>query len=592
MNALPFANLFAVSHPDPLVLNQLAVELERGGDFSEVWRPAVGWIAASAPLPRGELDSENVRAHNLAFAEGRDAISIGASAGLDECFKNIALLAKNSPERLAVLTGDFGFIHFEANGAATVVRSCAGLVPFYLSTAEGVMAVGTSLNYFVRYLKGEPLLDPLINAIWATGWSMFPDQRTFLKNISLIPRGFFARIERGQVTSVRRYWNPRPRELPRLTSEREREHAERLRTILVTRLTRDLDSEGGNLLTLSGGIDSSALGALAAGVVGRKVWTWSYLPEPEEVYQEAMSYISPLASQFGFERSWIVRFNDRTRVELSAAAPKIVFQLPQPALCALPGVHQEASVRVVFGGEFADDICGSLLRIPDLLADTSLIPLLSGLGSSPFGPRLLLTWLKQRSLSMLGRWKPRMPFPNALPALFGAGLLDEYQAWLERRRARLVGDCGPNQYLTLLLEVDGWVDMNWAATSALGIRRSTPFFNREIIELAFACHATELMGPGPKKILRRALRDDVPAWNLNRPDKGNWGRYSGNNPVAWRTLLPGNLQPLIRPDWFPVPPGQIKKCEAEMLSRLIGFVVSLDDWRGRQAVRRDSVQPQ
>lgn len=51
MSAPPFANLFAVSHPDAAVLDLLAVELERGGDFSEVWRPAAGWVAASAPLP-------------------------------------------------------------------------------------------------------------------------------------------------------------------------------------------------------------------------------------------------------------------------------------------------------------------------------------------------------------------------------------------------------------------------------------------------------------------------------------------------------------------------------------------------------------
>jgi hypothetical protein len=69
--------------------------------------------------------------------------------------------------------------------------------------------------------------------------------------------------------------------------------------------------------------------------------------------------------------------------------------------------------------------------------------------------------------------------------------------------------------------------------------------------------------------------------NLYRPDKGNWGAYAGNHRVAWNTVLPPELQPLIRPDWFPLPPGQIDKREAELLSRLVGINKSLTAWRAR-----------
>ena len=582
MSAPPFANLFAAGHPDASVLDSLAVELERGGDFSEVWRPASGWVVASAPLPRGEVDGASVRAHQLAFAEGREATVNGAGDNRDSLFGNIATLTQTSPERLAVLPGDFGFIHFRPAGAATVVRSCAGLAPFYLCFSGALTVIGTSLNYFVRYLDVEPKIDPLVTAIWSAGWGIFPDRRTFLQNVSLVPRGHFARIERGKAATMSRYWNPRPKQLTNPTPARRREHAERLRDILVTKLAHDLDPEGGNLLTLSGGIDSSALGALAAGVVGRKVWTWSYLPEPEALYQEAMAYITPLANRFGFERSWTVRYNDRTRIGLSAVAPSVVFPVIHPALCALPGLQSEADVRVVFGGEFADDICGSIYRIADLLAHTSFFQLVQGLGEPPFGPRLLLSWTKHRCLSWIGRSKPRLPFLDELPELFCSELRAEYLAWLERRRTEAAADAGPCRSLALRLEMDGWVDMNWAVTTALGIRRSIPFFNREIVELAFECHPVELMGPGPKMLLRNALHHDVPAKNLCRPDKGNWGGNSGNHLVAWETCLPANLQPLIRPDWFPTTPGQIKRMDADMLSRLLNFLISLSTWRSRR----------
>jgi hypothetical protein len=65
--------------------------------------------------------------------------------------------------------------------------------------------------------------------------------------------------------------------------------------------------------------------------------------------------------------------------------------------------------------------------------------------------------------------------------------------------------------------------MNWEVASALGIRRFYPFFNREAIELAFAVDSHELIGPGTKKLLKNALRADVPHLNLDRADKGSWG---------------------------------------------------------------------
>ena len=211
--------------------------------------------------------------------------------------------------------------------------------------------------------------------------------------------------------------------------------------------------------------------------------------------------------------------------------------------------------------------------------------LLRSLGRPPFGPRLVLSWAKQRGLSWIGRSKSKLPFLAELPDVFCSKLRQEYLVWLERRRVEAVGDSDPGRYLSLLLEMVGYVDMNWAATSALGIRRSMPFFNREMIEMGFECHPTELIGPGPKKILRRALHHDVPAQNLYRPDKGHRGAYTGDNPVAWKKPLPAGFQSLVRPDWFPLPPGQMKRWEAEMLSRLDGFCTSLNSWRSRREPR-------
>ena len=172
-----------------------------------MWRPAPGWIVAVAPLPGGEPDGDIAYRHQLAFAE--EAGVLPGRSGKDPAvrFSEISELADSNPDRLASLPGDFGFIRFRTGGGATVVRSCGGLVPFYLKQSGHRFVIATRLGDFVRYLPDEPRLDPLVNAM----------------------------------------------------------------TLLIEKLTRDLDPEDGNLLTLSGGVDSSSLAALAAGVVQRKV---------------------------------------------------------------------------------------------------------------------------------------------------------------------------------------------------------------------------------------------------------------------------------------------------------------------------------
>jgi len=577
MTLPPLANLFAVHDPDRAVLDALAADLATSCEFQEVWRPAQGWIAAAAPLPGGRFDGRRERQRGLAFAEGRDAV--GAPLAY------VAELADCIPETLASLPGDFGFVRFRPGGGATVARSAGGLVPFYLRCLGRRIAIGSRLGDFVRFLADEPRLDPLVNAVWTTGHGLFPDGRTFLAGVSILERGWFARLEPGRSITKGRYWNPRPHAVPRPTPAQAREHAERLRALLVQKLEQDLDPAGGNLLTLSGGVDSSSLGALGAGVVGRPVCTWSLLPEPDDLYRREMSYIAPLAERFGFERRWEVRLRAETRVQLLRAAPKTVFPVIHPALCDLPRVLEEAPIRVLFGGEFADEVCGSVFTLPDWAAHTSLARLLANLHRLPTGRRDALRWAKHRWLGLRGR--PVLPFPETLPAFVRTEVAEEYSEWLERRRVAAAREGAALRHFTMRTEADGFVAMNWEAASALGVRRSFPFFNREVLELAFECHPTELIGPGTKKLLRRALRSDVPARNLHRADKGHWGSYLKDARLSWTGSLPQALESIVRSEYCPQPPPMLDLWDAHRLTQLTVVTESL---HLRRATRRSTVE--
>lgn len=239
----PLANLFAAHDADPTALNEMMRDLQHSGEFAEVWRPVPSWVVAVAPLPGSSPDDVLAREHQLAFAEGRDVVLAGAGDP-EARLREIVELADLHPERLASLPGDFGFIRFRANGEATVVRSCGGLVPFYLKLSGNRWAIGTRLEYFVRYLPDEPELDALSNALWAASWPTFADGRTPLKGVKILARGSFAKINKTKV-GIDRYWNPRPERIHYPTESEADEHARRLREVLLAELQRDLDPRGG-----------------------------------------------------------------------------------------------------------------------------------------------------------------------------------------------------------------------------------------------------------------------------------------------------------------------------------------------------------
>jgi len=596
----PLANLFAVYDPDPAAREALRLDLQGSGEFAEVWCPAPGWVAASAPLPGGEPDGRAVREQGLAFAEGRDRLEEGFRHTLDERFREIAELADLKPERLASLPGDFGFIRFRPAGGATVVRSCGGLVPFYLWQSGKRLAISTQLGNFVRYLPEEPRLNPLVNATWASGWDLFPDRQTPLQGVSILGRGCFAQVEAGRPITWGRYWQPRPERLTPPTPARVQEHAERLRTLLIEKLERDLDPKGGNLLTLSGGVDSSSLAALAAGVVGRKVWTWSLLPSHEEAFRHEMSYIEPLARRYGFERRWEVFWYPGLYEDLLRQAPRIVFYVLHPALCSLPGILREAPVRVLFGGEYGDEVCGSAKTVSDWAASTSLFQLLTEPQTWFRHPRYIARWVKHR----LAWWRgyPLHPSPKDLldrdpitrkPVdFFHPELRQEYRGWWDRVRQEMVRD--PLPWACLWAdshEASGFVTMNWEACSALGVRRSFPFFTREVFELVFTCHPMELYGPGVKKLLRAALKEDVPARNLWRPDKGAREPMALSRQRPLPGPLPEELEQVLSPRWLSNPPRMLGSWQYGCLLHLIRFIENLRARRKeRDAVPRTRIQ--
>src|SRR5215208_4574999 len=241
MTLAPLANLLAVSTPDPDELNLLSSEIEASSGFDPPWSPAPGWLVALGRLSGTTADDEPLRVAGLAFAEGR--ARVGASG---RSWDAVARLVDERPGNLDELPGDFGMVRFHPSGETTVVRSAGGLVPFYIAGGGERWTIATTMAQLLRFHPGALQIDPLINAIWTSGYDAAPDRRTFVAGVKVLGRGEYVRLRRSG-PEFGPWWEPRRDVTPRASPE----HAERLRSALIATLERELDPDGENLLALS-----------------------------------------------------------------------------------------------------------------------------------------------------------------------------------------------------------------------------------------------------------------------------------------------------------------------------------------------------
>src|SRR5205823_7517464 len=129
-----------------------------------------------------------------------------------------------------------------------------------------------------------------------------------------------------------------------------------------------------------------------------------------------------------FERRWVVRFGTTSFLPLLEAYPPVGFPVIHPALLSLPAVAAEAPVRVLFGGEFADEVCGSMGAFWDWAASASLLDLIRRPGEAPGGFQFAADgWLRYRAHRLLRR--PPMRHPKDLGAFIRQDVREEYREW-------------------------------------------------------------------------------------------------------------------------------------------------------------------
>jgi asparagine synthase (glutamine-hydrolysing) len=170
--------------------------------------------------------------------------------------------------------GMFAFALWDRNKQTLfLARDRLGVKPLYYALLSGgTFAFGSELKSLTAHPQFRKDLDPLaIEDYFAFGY--IPEPRTIYKTAHKLPPGHTLTIKRGQpIPSPREYWDVRFTLDNRIGArEAEEELVERLRESVRLRMISDVPLGA----FLSGGVDSSAVVAMMAGVAQAPVNTCS-----------------------------------------------------------------------------------------------------------------------------------------------------------------------------------------------------------------------------------------------------------------------------------------------------------------------------
>lgn len=553
MNRL--ANLIAVREPDSHRAADASMRLVRAG-----W--AVGrlgpWVVGTRPICGRPLAFAPETGLYVAEAPDAAASSVGTWQR-----------AAESPTTALALEGDNTFIRICQDGGLRAVTAVAGSAPLYYAVQSDRAAVSTTVDALCEHFLVTPRPDLEALAVYLC-LSVWLGDRTFISDVRVAPPGHLLTI--ASTARLEPYWGPELFAPGASTRRGFHEAARAVRGALTAELSESL-SEEGNLLTLSGGVDSSIVASLAGGVLRRPVHTVTMAGNwgPDDTRQKYLRSVWDFVGDSLVRADTLsIRVEDRLN-RLNPAKP-IPFPFVHPVLCALDSIEAEGCCRAYAGGEFADQLFGAVTVSDVWMTQRSLGAYLSR-------PELLPMVVRRSRGLVMHHWQQRRGnIPIHAPTLLVEALRPElaravksYRAdWQLRLRTALTG-----RLPWRLAQAHAIKAEYWERLTPRGIAPRFPFLNRRMLQtvLSTAPHH-HLSGTG-KPVLREAVRGLVPELNRLRPDKGLGVGAPRQSRVHLRKPVPDSLAGLIHTDWLGNAPGSVPTYVALQLAAASNMLAAL-----------------
>jgi asparagine synthase (glutamine-hydrolysing) len=303
----------------------------------------------------------------------------------------IHLYEERGLDFLNAMNGMFALALWDASEERLILaRDPFGIKPlYYMPLSGGGIAFASEVKSFIAAGLLEPRIDSealhdYLNFLWV------PSPKTMFEGVFKLPPGHMLIWRDGKYV-MKEYWSGvPPREQRR---RREGDLIEELREQLLAAVKRHLVSDVPLGFFLSGGIDSSAILALATQLATRsmKAYTISFRSEDAKLEQsdEDWKYAKIVAERFGAEHHQILLWP--SIVDL---LPKIIWHLDEPvadpaaitSYLICKAAREEATVLLsgqggdeVFGGyrvHLADRLSRPLNLLPRAAVRSGLVPVL------------------------------------------------------------------------------------------------------------------------------------------------------------------------------------------------------------------------
>ncbi len=467
----------------------------------------------------------------------------------------VHLYEDRGPEFVTALRGMFAVaIWDERRRRLVLARDPFGIKPLYYRQRDGALSFASELKALTRDPGFSREID--LAALDAfLDYAVVPAPLTIFAEARKLPAGHLLVWEEGSEPRVTRYARPAPPPAAGIRTESESELADETRRRLADSVRAHLVADVPVGVLLSGGVDSSALTALAAEASSGPVKTFSIGFDERDYDELAKARI--VAERYGTDHEELV-----VRPNAVELLPAIVDAFDEPFAdnSALPTylVSQLAAkhVKVVLSGEGGDELFGGYYTyVADLLAPRvgrlasavrPLLELVPSRGGMPSLEEKAKRFARGGHLPPLERhhaWKVVFSADARAELLVNgpnshADPLDLFRARYAETEgadqlARLI-DVDVGTYLVddLLVKVD-------RASMAHSLEARVPFCDPVVSELAFALPArAKVKGFSKKRLLRQAVAPLLPEQILRAPKQG-----FGIPIAAW---LRGELEPLAR----------------------------------------------
>jgi len=467
---------------------------------------------------------------------------------------------------VARLNGMFAFAIFDGRDNRLVLgRDRAGEKPLYYLERDGELMFASEIKALLAHPRVGREVDPRALTRYLL-YGYFPAPHTPFRGVRKLPAGHLLIAERGRIR-LERYWDIRRFAARRDDAPAVEEAAGEVRRLLTEGVRLRLRADVPVGILFSGGVDSSAIAALAMEAAGRPVRTFTVgFRDPD--FDEA-GYARRAAARLGTDHHETTVGEPEMLEALLAVARVLDEPLADASLVPtyLLSLFARRSVKVALGGEGGDELfAGYPTYIGDRLA--------RGFHRLPRPVRRLLAWGVNRippafnnvgTEFLLKKFVAAADLPQTIrhQVWFGAFppdrqrdlLSDETLAALARDQdagdplddARAIVEGWPLRHpldgllLTdfLMFLQDDLLTKVDRASMAASLEVRAPFLHHPLVEYVTGLPASmKLRRLTSKYILKKALRDRLGPEVVSRRKRGF------NIPLA--RFMHGGLAPLLR----------------------------------------------